>query len=143
MSGATRLLPHTVTTFPSARQIFQLCTSSRNLVCIFEQNKKKNRRHRNKHSRQPEARCTSRGYFRETNRHYIYTSPRPHTPCRNTMWRLTQQLESLPFQSITVIRYAPYKSTFLTGLEVGSLQQQTLLTVSTPRTFVIWATLID
>jgi hypothetical protein len=35
----------------------------------------KNWCNRNKHSRQPEARCTSCGYFRETNRHYIYTSP--------------------------------------------------------------------
>jgi len=121
------LVAHTVTTFPSVRQIFELCHIFTKSCLHFRAELKKKWCNRNKHSRQPEARCTSCGYFRETDRHYIYTSL-PHLlvvrPCRNMMW-LTRQLESLQFQSTKVIGYVPCTAASLTGLEVSALQQQT------------------
>ena len=80
MSAATRLLPpytpvaHTVTNVPFCPTDIWAVPHLHEILSAIPSGIT-NWCNRNKHSRQPEARCTSCGYFRETNRHYIYTSP--------------------------------------------------------------------
>jgi len=118
-------------------------TPSQNPLCISEKKQKKKKKKNwcniNKHSRQPEARCTSCGYFRKTNRLYLHLAP--SLACGSSLPQ--HDVAYTAAGKFTISKYKSYPIRSLHGYILhwsgGQFVTATniLLTVSRPCTFVI------